>query len=130
MGEKAPLTFTRVAADAPQTAEAETDYGQGKSQQIQGHWKGVLHVNQIDLHLAFHIAHMPDDSYSATMDSIDQGASGIPATAVHVTYPNVRMEWNGIGGTFNGKLADGKISGTWRQGKGSLPLKLERGKVE
>jgi hypothetical protein len=40
--------------------------------------------------------------------------------------PNVRLEWPTIGGSFNGKLENGKLSGVWRQGGGALPLVLER----
>ncbi len=126
LGEKYPLTFQRVQTNAPATAEAAKDYGQGSSYQMQGHWKGALSVNSGLLHIVFHIALMPDGSYSATLDSPDQGAYGIPATLAKATYPNIRMEWSAIGGVFTGKLSNGKISGTWHQGKGSLPLELER----
>ena len=69
---------------------------------------------------------MPDGSYSATMDSPDQGALGLPASAVQYTFPNIKVEWNGISGVFAGKLEKGRLSGTWRQGNVVLPLKLER----
>ncbi len=125
-GKEFPLTFQRAKANTQTTADAELDYGQGVGNHAQGHWKGVLEVNNMALHIVFHIALLPDGSYSATMDSPDQGATGIPATAAEITYPNVRLEWNGIGGVFTGKLENGKLSGTWRQGKAALPLKLER----
>ncbi len=127
MGNKLPLTFQRAKANAQTTANVEMDYGQGAGNQVQGHWKGALEANNTTLHIVFHIALLPDGSYSATMDSPDQGAAGIPATAAQFTYPNVRLEWKAIGGVFTGKLENGKLSGTWRQGNGTLPLKLERG---
>ncbi|MGA9451602.1 MAG: hypothetical protein WBW41_09725, partial [Verrucomicrobiia bacterium] len=126
-GKKFPLTFQRVKAIAQTTADTEKDYGQGASYQVQGHWKGALDANKVVLHIVFHIALMPDGSYSATMDSPDQGATGIPATAVKFTYPNLRMEWNGFDGVFTGKLENGRLSGTWRQANVALPLQLERG---
>jgi RNA polymerase sigma factor (sigma-70 family) len=124
MGKKFPLTFQRAKANAQTTAD-EKDYGQGAGSQVQGHWKGALEVNNVTLHIVFHIALMPDGSYSAAMDSPDQGAAGIPATAAQFTYPNVRLEWKAIGGVFTGKL-----SGTWRQGNVALPLKLDRSAAE
>jgi len=130
MKQKFPLTFRRTLANTRTTTDAEKDYGQGASYQVEGHWKGALDVNNVTLHVVFHIAHMPDGSYSATMDSPDQGATGIPATAVQFTYPNIRMEWRGFGGVFAGKLENGRLSGTWSQGKAALPLKLERGAAE
>ena len=126
-GKKFPLTFQRVKANAQTAADTEKDYGQGASDQVQGHWKGALDANKVVLHIVFHIALMPDGSYSATMDSPDQGATGIPATAVKFTYPNLRMEWNGFDGVFTGKLEKGRLFGTWRQANVALPLQLERG---
>jgi hypothetical protein len=126
MGKKFPLTFQRAKTNAQTAADAELDYGQGARSQVQGHWKGALEVNNVTLHIVFHIALLPDGSYSATMDSPDQGAVGIPATAAEFTYPNVRLEWKAIGGVFTGKLENGRLSGTWRQGNVTLPLKLER----
>jgi RNA polymerase sigma factor (sigma-70 family) len=128
MGQKLPLTFRRAAA--PAAAAAELDYGPGTSQQVQGHWKGSLKVRQTELHIIFHIGLLPDGSYAATMDSPDQGGSGIPATMAEFTYPNLRLEWQGIGGVFKATLKDGRLAGTWRQGKVSLPLNLERGGAE
>ena len=126
MGKKLPLTFQRAKTNTQATAGAELDYGHGAGNLVQGHWKGVLGISKMPLHLVFHIALLPDNSYSATMDSPDQGASGIPATAAEFTDPSLRLEWSGIGGVFTGKLENGRLSGTWRQGKSALPLKLER----
>jgi hypothetical protein len=36
------------------------------------------------------------------------------------------MTWKALAGVFSGKLDNGKLSGTWRQGKVSFPLRLER----
>jgi hypothetical protein len=130
MGQKYPLTFQRTKADSQTTADAGKDYGQGTGTQVQGHWKGALEVNNISLHIVFHIAQMPDGSYSATMDSLDQGASGMPATTAVFSYPNLRLEWKGIAGVYTGKLENGRLSGTWRQGAAAFPLKLERGAAE
>jgi RNA polymerase sigma factor (sigma-70 family) len=124
--KKFPLTFRLVESNAQGTAAAEKDYGQGAKYQVEGHWKGAITVKNTALHVVFNIALMPDGSYSATMDSPDQGATGVPASGVQFLYPNVLLEWNGIGGAFNGKLENGKLSGTWRQGKAAFPLQLER----
>jgi RNA polymerase sigma factor (sigma-70 family) len=129
MGKKFPLTFRLTQASAQTTAD-QKDYGQGASYQVQGHWHGVLDANHVTLRIVFHIALMPDGSYSATMDSPDQGAAGVPATAAQFTPPNVRLEWNAIGGVFTGKLENGRLSGTWRQGQAAFPLSLERGAAE
>jgi RNA polymerase sigma factor (sigma-70 family) len=128
MGKPLPLALHRVTADDPATAEAANDYGNGSGHQVQGHWKGVLKVNQLELHLILHIARTPEGDYAATVDSPDQGASGIPATQAKFTYPNVRLEWKQLAAVFSGKLQGGRLTGTWRQGQSSAPLQLERDK--
>lgn len=130
MGQKYPLTFKRVDLSAQLAADSEKDYGQGAGDQVQGHWKGTLDVNKVQMRLLFHIARLPDGSYSATLDSPDQGAAGIPASEVKFTAPNLHMDWAAIGGFFTGKLENGKLSGAWHQGGATLPLKLERGAAE
>ena len=125
MRRKYPLTFHRAQANEQAVAEAKKDYGTGSRFEIQGHWKGALKVGGTELHIVFNIAQMDDGSYSATLDSPDQGAFGIPASDATVTYPNVRLTWKTIGGAFDGKLDGGKLSGSWRQGQ-AFPLQLER----
>jgi RNA polymerase sigma factor (sigma-70 family) len=129
-GREFPLTFQRVKAAAQTTADGGLDYGHGISTQIEGHWKGAIAVKTLALHVVFNIALMTDGSYSATMDSPDQGATGIPATTVQYTAPNLRMDWKGIDGVFSGKLENGHLTGTWSQGRAALPLKLERAPAE
>lgn len=126
MGKTLPLTFARATTNDTAADQTQLDYGTGASYQVQGHWNGALKMGRTQLHIVFHIGLMPGGSYSATMDSPDQGASGIPATSVSFTYPNVKMNWDGIGGSFVGKLQDGKLNGKWTQGKVSLPLKMTR----
>jgi hypothetical protein len=60
------------------------------------------------------------------MDSPDQGASGIPATTAECSFPSVKLTWKAIGGVYEGKMVNGKLNGTWSQGKVSLPLDLQR----
>lgn len=126
VGQKFPLTFERVQTNAVAAAAEQLDYGSGASYQVQGHWKGVLSIKGLQLHIVFHIAQMPDGTYTATMDSPDQGAVGIPATTAECAFPNVKLTWKVFDGVFTGKMNNGKLSGTWSQGKVSLPLDLQR----
>ena len=130
-GHPLPLTLergkTETAAIDP-AIEAQKDYSHTGPNDLPGHWQGTLDVKQagIKLRLAVNIAKMPDGKFSATMISLDQGGGEIPANNVQFIPPNVRLEWNAIGSSFNGKLENGKITGAWRQGGGALPLVLER----
>jgi RNA polymerase sigma factor (sigma-70 family) len=125
MGRKYPLTFERVKNNAVAAAE-QLDYGTGASSEIQGHWKGALTVKGMTLRIVFHIAQMPDGSYTATMDSPDQGATGIPATTAECNFPSVKLTWKAFDGVYAGKMVNGKLVGIWSQGKVSLPLDLQK----
>ncbi len=130
MGQKWPLTFERAQTNALAAADEQKDYGTGASDQIRGHWKGILTIGSVQMHIVFHIALMPDGSYTATLDSPDQGATGVPATTADCNFPDVKLTWKAIGGVFTGKMSNNKISGTWKQGKLSLPLDLQRDTAE
>ena len=52
------------------------------AQDINGQWHGALKVQGIQLRLVFNVE-QTESGYSATMDSPDQGAFGIPATSAH-----------------------------------------------
>jgi hypothetical protein len=135
-GHPLPLTLERAK---PETAvaldpaiEAQKDYSHTSPNDLPGHWQGTLDVKQsgVKLRLAVNIAKMPDGKFSASMISLDQGGAEIPANNIQFIPPNVRLEWSAIGGSFNGKLENGKISGAWRQGGGALPLVLERNRTQ
>ena len=131
-----PLILERAkpetAAAIDPAIEAQKDYSYTGPNDLPGHWQGTLDVKQsgVKLRLAVNIAKMPDGKFSASMISLDQGGAEIPASTVQYFPPNARLEWVAIGGSFNGKLDNGKISGVWRQGGGALPLVLERNRTQ
>lgn len=94
---------------------------------IDGTWLGGLPVNGVTLRLAFHVTKTPD-GFTATMDSIDQGARGIPVTSVSRKGEAVTIMMQNIGGEFTGKLdsTGNVIDGTWKQSGSLLPLVLKR----
>jgi uncharacterized protein len=95
---------------------------------LEGQWNGTLDANGIKLRLVLHISKDKDGKLSATIDSIDQNANGIPVTSVDQTGDTVKLELSGIGASFEGKMnaAGSEISGNWKQGGGSLPLVWKR----
>jgi hypothetical protein len=134
-GKPLPLTMERAKSEAATALdpaiEAQKDYSYASPNDLPGHWQGTLDVKQagLKLRLAVNIARLPDGKFSASMISLDQGGAEIPANNIQYVPPNVRLEWSAIGGSFNGKLENGKISGAWRQGGGALPLVLERNRT-
>lgn len=93
-----------------------------------GMWQGALAIGGAELRLVFHVERGADGAWAATMDSPDQGATGIPTSATAVRGDTLRVEVAGIGGVYEG-VADAEgasIDGTWQQGGQSFPLVLRR----
>ena len=91
-----------------------------------GDWLGALEVQGVSLRLVFHVERS-DDGLTATLDSVDQGANGIPVSSVTFVDGTLTAKIQAVGGGYEGILQeDGTLEGTWTQGALSLPLKLER----
>src|SRR5215471_1627494 len=97
------------------------------AQDIAGDWQGTLDAGMGQLRLVLHITKAPDNSLKATLDSIDQGANGIPVKSVTLKDSKLSLEVTAVHGTYEGKVApDAKtVSGTWSQGQ-ALPLEFKR----
>jgi len=94
-------------------------------QDITGQWNGVLKVQTMHLRIVFHIT-KNDSSYTATMDSPDQGARGIPVTTTSFENPKLKLEVKNAGIEYAGELKDKIIEGTFKQGGLTIPLNLTR----
>jgi fermentation-respiration switch protein FrsA (DUF1100 family) len=99
-------------------------------QDITGSWNGILKVQGIQLSLVFHI-NKTENGFSATMDSPDQKAFGIPVTTtdfensnLKIAVANAKIEYEGVLGL------DGIINGTFKQSGQNFPMNLSKGKVE
>ncbi len=123
------MTFKRADWQAEQAREAQKDYSHAGPNDLPGHWKGTLKANGTTFQLAIAVTKLPDGTFSGSLISPNLGGSEIPANNIQFVPPNVRLEWSAIGGSFNGKLENGKLTGAWRQGGGAVPLVLERNGV-
>ena len=95
-------------------------------QDITGQWNGILEVQKTRLRLVFNIS-KTDSGYSSTMDSPDQGAKGIPVTAVDYKNSILKLSVSNAGIEYEGTLGkDGSFTGTFKQGGLSLPLRLSK----
>lgn len=92
-----------------------------------GKWEGSLETMGGKLRLVFHLANK-DGSASGTIDSIDQGAMGIPMEEISATNRILKITVRIVGGSYVGKLSeDGKtLTGEWSQGGATLPLVLTK----
>ena len=88
---------------------------------IEGTWQGLLAVGAVSLHLVVHL-HQVGDTWSATLDSPDQGGFGIPADQVGVDGDQVTFKIARLGASFSGQRAGDAITGTFKQRSMALPL--------
>jgi pimeloyl-ACP methyl ester carboxylesterase len=118
-----------VVVSSPGLGPATLEPVMSPTDSLPGIWEGVLKVpGGGELTVVFHIQRAEDGGFSATMDSPDQGAKGIPVSEVRCADGLVRLVSTAVNGVFEGRLAaDGtRMQGEWRQSGAALPLELER----
>ena len=120
-GQPLPLTFKRAAKMQARKP--------GKPSDIDGDWLGTLNTGGAKLRLVFHIVNM-EDGLSATMDSVDQGAKGLPVSSITRTGDLLKLEIKVAGITYEGTVAKdhSAIEGTFVQGGMNVPLVLKPSK--
>jgi serine-type D-Ala-D-Ala carboxypeptidase/endopeptidase len=100
---------------------------QNSTANLDGPWLGTLHIGPASLRAQLILKHDEKGQLSCSLDSIDQGASGLPCasftlseSALSFTVPSVNGSWKGT------RSDDGNaLNGTWTQGK-SWPLDFVR----
>lgn len=98
-----------------------------RAQDVAGDWMGTIKAGPAELRIQLHIQ-KSDKGFTATMDSVDQGAKGIPVDSVTLAGSNLKFAVGAVQGLYEGKVStDGNsISGNWSQGQ-AIPLDFTRG---
>src|SRR5208282_3389323 len=98
------------------------------AQDVVGDWQGALKTGGGELRLALHITKGEGGELKATLDSVDQGANGIPVSAIMLKDSQLSLTVEAVHGTYEGKVnaAATEIEGTWTQQGQSLPLIFDR----
>ena len=100
------------------------------AQDITGDWYGLLKVPGVNLRLVFHITRS-DTGYSATMDSPDQNARGIPVTTITLEDNQLKMTVSNLMVEYTGTFDNGNINdGVFRQAGQAFPMNLSRNPIE
>lgn len=98
-----------------------------------GDWQGKVATTAGDLTVVIHVTRGEDGKLAATLDSPDQGATGIPASEVTFEQDKLTLKFAIIGGSYEGTIQPGDsiMFGPWAQGQSVLPLQMRRvsGKV-
>jgi len=96
--------------------------------QIAGDWHGTLDTGGPQLRLVLHITAAKDGTLGATLDSVDQGANGIPVTSVTLKDGKLSLVIDAVHGTYDATVNKdaSEIHGTWSQGQ-PMELNFKRG---
>jgi uncharacterized protein len=95
-------------------------------QEVTGKWFGVLKVQSVQLRLVFNID-KTQNGYTATMDSPDQGAKGIPVTTTSFENSILKLEITPATIQYEGTLQkDNTIVGVFKQRGQSFEMNLSR----
>ena len=91
---------------------------------LEGDWLGTLQAGPQKLRLLLHIGSDSDGKLTATLDSLDQGATGLPVDSIQLEGNQLSFKMNRLQASYTGILSDdgASITGTWTQGGASLPL--------
>ena len=98
--------------------------GLAQKEQLAGQFHGTLAGA---LEMMLHVTKTAD-GYQATLDSVTQGALGIPISSVEVNGKDVTFLLNSLNARYEATLSDdgNTLTGTWKQGQ-NLPLVMKRG---
>jgi alpha-beta hydrolase superfamily lysophospholipase len=91
----------------------------------EGIWSGALDVNGIQLRLVLKIRHAAA-GWVATLDSVDQNVHDIPVDTVTAAGDELKLTLGRINGSYAGRIAGEKMTGTWTQNGQSWPLDLAK----
>jgi hypothetical protein len=106
------LNFKRVPATAASPIPAAAA-PKPAAPQIAGDWEGMLNGQ---VHLILHFT-VKDGNLTATLDSPDQGAAGIPITTVTLKDSKLTLAVDLVQGTYEGTVNNDatEIDGAWTQ---------------
>lgn len=94
---------------------------------LTGNWQGTIQTGAARQRLGLHISETQAGTYTSILDSIDQGAMGLPVDVTTLRGNAVHLELSNLHAAYDGVLnSDGsEIRGTFTQGL-ALPLNFRR----
>ncbi len=95
------------------------------AQDISGAWEGKLSVQGNSIPILFNVK-LEAGTYSSTMDSPSQGATGIPMDKTVFENNVLTIKFNQAGIKYVGNLKENKFEGTFFQGPTEIPLILSK----
>lgn len=95
---------------------------------VVGDWQGAISTGAASMRVVLHVSQGDDGKLTATLDSPDQGATGIPVTTVSFKEPNLHFEIEKFSCSYDGKINkdNSEIAGEWKQGSATVSLNFKR----
>src|ERR1041385_7940157 len=75
------------------------------AQDITGDWNGTLNTGAGELRLVLHVSKNSDGTLQSMLDSVDQGANGIPVTSTTLKDSILNLKVDAVNGTYEGKVS-------------------------
>jgi hypothetical protein len=119
----------RIAVACALVLACSVAIGAAAEAPVVGTWQGVLPNGMGgQIRVVVHVTQAPDGALGATMDSPDQGATGIPVAKVTFEEQKLGLDVTAVGGSYAGTLDPAKkeIAGTWKQSGQAIPLVLKK----
>lgn len=97
-----------------------------------GDWYATMTTPGGALRVALHLNRQADGALKATLDSIDQGAMGLAASAAKIDGSAVTVEFQMIKASLKASANEGatELTGEWSQGGAMLPVRFTREKFK
>ena len=131
-----PLTLERnkgtsVAPAPEKLSPADLAASKEAARKLAGVWNGTLAAGASGLRLKVKITKSPAGAATGTIQSLDQGATDIPLSAITCKEGAVRFEARGIGAHYDGTLSPAGVilTGQWHQSGQAMPLEFKKAAV-
>src|SRR5439155_20962579 len=109
-GTGLPLKFEKRAAGAASRGSAANAVSKAE-----GTWQGAIEVTNMRMRLQMHVSHDDKGKLVASLDSLDQGIQGIPASKVAENDGELSFEIPAFQAEYHGRLrtAKNELAGEW-----------------
>src|SRR5579859_8013951 len=121
-GAVLPLVFRRQSASAAGRKPANA------ISPFEGTWQGAFQNGNMRFRLQLRVSHDEQKNLAGTLDSLDQGANGLPMSKLSEQSGAVHFEIAMVGGVYEGTMnaARNSITGMWSQGQDNVALEFKR----
>src|SRR5256885_1113577 len=121
-GQSFPLVFHRQSGNAAGKKPMDA------ISQLEGTWQGAFQNGNMRYRLQLHVTHDEEKKLSGTLDSLDQGANGLPMSELSERNGAVHFEIAMVAGVYEGTMnaAHNAIAGKWSQNQDTVALQFKR----